>query len=251
MEFKDKVVLITGAGSGIGAAAAKAFAAQGARVALAGQRLEPLQEVAAAINSAGGETVAIQADVTRADDCERMVAATVEAFGRLDVAFNNAGVAEPEPALTADLPVDVYRQVMAVNADGVFHSLRAELPAMLASGGGAIVNNASLLGLQAFPYQFAYTASKHAVVGMTRAVATEYAGQGVRCNGVAPVTVKGTSMGNELVDGEAWDDIQAMIPAGRPAELDDIVNAVLWLASDKAAFVHGQTLPVDGGMSAW
>lgn len=249
--FSDKVVLVTGAGSGIGEAAAKAFAAEGGKLVLAGIGLESVQRVAEEIRQAGGQALAVQADVCSQVDCEAMVAQALEQFGRLDIAFNNAGIAEPEPQLTADLDPEVYRRVMAVNAEGVFLSLRAQIPAMLAGGGGAIVNASSLLGIQAFPYQFAYIASKHAVVGMTRAVASEYAGQGIRCNAIAPVTVQGTSMGNELVEGEAWEQIQALIPVGRAAQIDDIVNAVLWLSSEQASFIHGHVLPIDGGMHVW
>jgi NAD(P)-dependent dehydrogenase (short-subunit alcohol dehydrogenase family) len=250
-QFKDKVAMVTGAASGIGAAVAKRLAAEGAAVVLIGRRLAALQTLAGEIEAAGGTVLPVAADVARAQDMQAAVQATLQRFGRLDIAFNNAGIVEPEPALAADLPLDVYRQVMAVNADGVFHGLRVQIPAMLQGGGGVIVNNASLLGLQAFPYQFAYTASKHAVIGMTRAIATEYAGQGIRCNAIARVSVQGAAMGDELVNGEAWAQIAPLIPAGRAATLDDVVNAVLWLSGAGSAFVHGHVLPIDGGMHVW
>ena len=251
MNFKGKVALVTGAGSGIGAVVAKAYAQAGAAVVLVDISLNAVQSVASEIEAAGGSALAVRTDVCSVADCEAMVQAALERFQRLDIAFNNAGIAEPEPVLAADLSPEIYERVMAVNAGGVFHCLRAQIPAMLRNGGGAIVNNASLLGLQAFPWQFVYTASKHAVVGMTRAVATEYAAKGIRCNAIAPVAVRGTKMGGELVEGEAWSQIAPLIPAGRPAEIADVVNAVLWLSSDGAAFIHGHTLPVDGGMHVW
>lgn len=246
-DLSGKAALVTGAASGIGAASALAFAAAGARVAACDRDLAGAQATAKLITEAGGEAIALEVDVTDAGQTQAMVDRVVAAFGRLDCAHNNAGITGASAA-TADYALSEWEKVLAVNLTGVFLCLRAELPALLAAGGGAVVNTASFSGLVAVPRIPAYVAAKHGVVGLTKAAAVEYGRKGVRVNAVCPGStrtpmVEGFSGGDSRVE----EAMAAASPMRRLAEPAEIARTVVWLCSDEASFVNGHALAVDGG----
>lgn len=246
----DKVVLITGAGAGIGRATALAFSGLGARVVVADIDQEPVEETARLVRETGGEALAVTLDVASADQVDAMVAQTMEKFGRLDCAFNNAGI--EGVAATADAyKEEDWDRLMAVNLKGVWLCMRAELREMLKQGSGAIVNCSSIAGLVGFPSTPAYTASKHGVVGLTRAAALDYARKGIRVNAVCPGVID-TEMIDRFTHGseEAEAQLAESEPVGRMGTPEEIANAVVWLCSDGASFVTGQALAVDGGFIA-
>ena len=250
MSFNGKVVLVTGGTSGIGRETAKQFASAGAKVVVAGRREEEGEAVAAEIVAAGGEARFVQTDVTIEDQVERLVDTTVEHFGRLDIAFNNAGV--EHGGATTEVTESDYRHVFDVNVLGVLLSQKYEIPAMLKSGGGVIINTSSVLGHIATPGAAIYNASKHAVEGITKTTALELAEQGIRVNSVAPGATA-TDMidrfaGEEGAEGRQ--QLKSLHPMGRFAEAKEIAAAVLYLASDAASFTTGISLPVDGGFLA-
>ncbi|WCB91728.1 Dihydroanticapsin 7-dehydrogenase [Baekduia alba] len=249
--FTDQVVLITGGGSGIGRTTAAAFAAEGAAVVVAGRNEERLAETVAAIADAGGEAVAVAADVTDEASVAALVAATVERYGSLDVAFNNAGVGAP-PAPLAELEESVWRSVLDANLTGLWLCLKHEMAYMRDNGGGAIVNVASNIGAHVSrPGMGAYAVSKAGVSTLTRIAALEGIADGVRVNAVSP-GASDTPM--SLRPGETEDDraarIAQAIPLGRVGTRDEVASAVLWLASAGAGFAVGHDLVVDGGASA-
>ncbi|MCD9880871.1 SDR family NAD(P)-dependent oxidoreductase [Streptomyces guryensis] len=249
--LRDKVVVITGASSGIGAAAARVFARQGARLVLSARREERLRELAGRLREQGATVSHVVADVSRSDDALALVEHTMDRYGRLDAAFNNAGTAiEKTPLhLTDD---DAYEQVMATNARGVWNCLRHEIAAMLTCGGGAIVNTSSVGGLVASSVAAPYIASKHAVIGLTKAAAVEYAAHDIRVNAIAPGLAR-----SEMVDEwfarhpEARETALRSAPQRRAADPEEVAEAAAWLCSDRASFVTGATLAVDGGRTAW
>jgi NAD(P)-dependent dehydrogenase (short-subunit alcohol dehydrogenase family) len=249
-DYASKVALVTGGGSGIGRMTAASFAAAGASVVVADVDKGALEVVVKEIEDAGGRATGIGCDVTRASEVERAVAVAVDTYGRLDAAFNNAGV-EGIFAGTADLDEEVFDRVQAVNVRGVWLSMKYEVPAMIASGGGAIVNAASVMGLRGAAGGTAYCASKHAVVGLTKVAALDYAQAGVRVNATAPGMIDTPMMARTAemmrVPAEAFAD---MHPIGRTGRPRDVADAVLWLCSDAAAFLTGVVLPVDGGFTA-
>ena len=243
------MALVTGAASGIGEAAARLFAERGARVALIDLD-EAGEGVAETIRAAGGEAVFVAADVAEDEQVERAVAKTIEAFGRLDCAYNNAGLSGP-PHPVAEMPLDQWRRGIDVMLTGVFLCLRHEVPRMLEQGGGTIVNCASGAGLIGFPGQAAYVAAKHGVIGLTKTAAMEYGQQGVLINAICPGTARTAMVENVIEETPSLsDELKRLHPIGRIAEPAEIAEAALWLCSGRASFVMGSALVVDGGYVA-
>lgn len=246
-----KVALVTGGASGIGRATAIAMAREGARVVVADVAEAGGAETVQRIVAAGGQALFQRADVADAADVDALVRRAVEAYGRLDCAFNNAGI---EGAVTAphEYPDDVFDRVIAVNLKGVWLCLKAEVRQMLAQGGGAIVNTASAAGLVGAPTISAYDASKHGVVGLTKSFALAYARQGIRVNAVCPGIIRTPMVERSFLarDPNAAARLEASEPVGRMGTPEEVAEAVVWLCSDAASFVTGVALPVDGGMVA-
>jgi len=247
--FADKVVLVTGGTSGIGKATAIEFARAGAKTVLSGRREKEGAQVVAEIKKLGGDAAFVRTDVAKDADVKKMVNFTVEKFGRLDVAFNNAGVEWQGPLDQANEAE--YRRIFDINVWGVLNSMRHEIPVMLKNGGGAIVNTSSALGHIGLPQVSVYIASKHAVEGLTKSVALEFAKQNVRINAVAPAAVA-TDMVDRVAgkEGDTRDFLASLHPIGRIGTSDEIAAAVLYLASDDAKFTTGTSLVVDGGFIA-
>ncbi|MCU0319796.1 MAG: SDR family oxidoreductase [Flavobacteriales bacterium] len=248
MDLKNKVALVTGAGSGIGEAVALLFAQHGARLVLTDVDMAGCERVANAVKAAGAEAITVRNDVSVATECEAAVAAALKAFGRLDVAVNNAGIGGP-PALTGDYPLDGWHQVVNVNLNGVFYGMRYQIPAMLKGGGGSIINIASILGQVGFATASAYVAAKHGVVGLSKNAAMEYAAQGIRVNSVGPAFIRTPLLTKHLTE-EQLTGIAAMHPIARLGKPEEVAELVVWLASDKASFVTGSYYAVDGGYLA-
>jgi NAD(P)-dependent dehydrogenase (short-subunit alcohol dehydrogenase family) len=241
--------LVSGAASGIGRAAAIAFAAEGGRVAVVDRSEADGRKTVATIEEAGGEAIFIRADVSRAADCRAMVEAAIKAHGGLDVAFNNAGI-ERHGYATADVEEAAWNEVVAVNLTGVFLAMKHEIPALLASGGGAIVNTSSVGGLVGNPGLAAYCAAKFGVIGLTKVAALEYATQGIRVNAVCPGGTATPMLANWFQEPGVEDHVKALHPLARWAKPEEIAQAVLFLASDDSSYMTGHAMPVDGGMTA-
>ena len=249
-EFEGKVALVTGGGSGIGRATALAFARDGARVVIGNRNVQRGEETVSMIRAAGGTASFRRTDVLVTADIEALVKHAVSEYGGLDLAFNNAGI-EGEPRPLAEQTEANYDAVMDINVKGVWLSMKYEIPRMLDQGGGAIVNCASVAGVIGFPGIGIYSASKHAVIGLTKAAALEYSAQGIRVNAVNPAVID-TEMVDRLADGMNMkkDDLTTFHPIGRLGRVEEVAEAVLWLCSDKASFVIGHSLMVDGGFTA-
>ncbi len=245
--FDGEVVLVTGGSSGIGRAAALAFAAQGARVVVASRRTEQSAETVSLIQAAGGDAVFVKADVTSAAEVEELVRRAVECYGALNFAFNNAGIEGDAFVPLARYSEAMWDEVIGINLKGVFLSMKYEIPHIIQSK-GAIVNMASVAGLVGGRLGAAYYASKHGVVGLTKAAAMEYADKGVRVNAVAPAVIQ-TPMAERAFfhDPAITASVIGKHPIGRIGTPEEVANAVVWLCSKGASFITGHTLPVDGG----
>jgi NAD(P)-dependent dehydrogenase (short-subunit alcohol dehydrogenase family) len=246
----NKVVLVTGAGAGIGAVTAQAFASAGAAVVVADVNVEGGTETVEKITASGGQASFHQTDVTDTTSVQALVAHAVSTFGALHFAHNNAGILGPSAKL-ADTSEDDWDKVLRVNLTGVFLGMKHEIPAIMASGGGAIVNTSSFSGLVAVPFASPYVASKHGVVGLTKAAAVEYGRKGVRVNAVCPGTARTQMNIQRAADSPAMEKAMTDItPMKRLAEPEEVANAVVWLCSAEASFVNGHALSVDGGALA-
>lgn len=245
--FEGQVALVTGGSSGIGRASALAFAAKGAGVVVASRREEESAETVALIEEAGGKAIFVQTDVAKSDEVQRLVAKTIEQFGRLDFAFNNAGI-EGQPFVPlADYSEEMWDSVIAINLKGVFLCMKYQLPHLLKTK-GAIVNMASVAGLIGGRVGAAYYASKHGVVGMTKSAAFEYAEQGVRINAVAPAVIHTPMVERSFLhDEKIAAGVTRLHPMGRIGQPEEVAKAVVWLCSPEASFTTGHTLPIDGG----
>jgi NAD(P)-dependent dehydrogenase (short-subunit alcohol dehydrogenase family) len=252
LKRSGRVALVTGAASGIGRASARAFADDGARVVVADVAAEQARETVDLIEAAGGEAIYVPADVSRRGDVERLIAATIETFGRLDCAHNNAGIEGNAPAGTEfhDYPDEQWDRVLSINLKGVWLCMQLEIAQMLAQGGGAIVNTASIAGLVG-GFGGAYSAAKHGVVGLTKVAALEYATRGIRVNAVCPGGIR-TPMLERVFARRPQTEQQFVAgePVGRLGTPEEIAAAVVWLSSDAASFLTGVALPVDGGWVA-
>ena len=246
-QFKDKVALVTGATSGIGEATALAFARSGANVVVTGVQQEEGESLVKRIRDEGGDALFVKVDVTNQTDVDNMMAEVSNAYGRLDYAYNNAGI-EGETAATAESSDENWNRVLDINLTGVWRCMRAELPLLLASGGGAIVNCASVAGVMGFAGTGPYVASKHGVIGLTKAAALEYAARNIRVNAVCPGVIATPMVDRVTQHNEAAvQQLSSVAPLGRMGTAEEIAAAVLWLCSDASGFVVGHALVLDGG----
>ena len=240
-----KVALVVGASRGIGAATARAFANAGAHVALAARDAQALESVANAIQEAGGRALAVPTDVSDPAAVARLVARTLDAYGRLDAAFNNAAGGGRPPTPLAEIPVEDYDSALAINLRGVFLAMKYEIPALLQGGGGAIVNMSSTAGLSGVKGMSAYVASKHGVIGLTKVAALDYAERNIRVNAVAPGPILSDRI--KALSEESRAQIAQTVPMRRLGLPEEVAELVVWLCSDQAAFMTGATLTIDGG----
>lgn len=247
LDFTGKVVLVTGGGSGIGQATAVAFARQGAKVVIAGR--SNADETLRRIKEAGGEAIFVRTDVSISADVQAVIKATIDKFGRLDVAFNNAGLL-PVTAPLVDQTEDDFDKIISVDLKGVFLCMKYEIPEMLKVGGGSIINCGSIVSLVADPGMAPYVAAKHGVSGITKGAALEYATQGIRINAIAPAFTETGMTQGWLADPQMRELVKSFNAANRIASSDEIAGIVLFLASPMASFVTGATYAVDGGQSA-
>jgi len=251
-ELEDKVALVTGGSSGIGRAASLVFVREAAKVVIADIQVNGGEETVWMIKEAGGEAIFVKTDVSKGDQVEALIKKAVETYGRLDCAFNNAGVEAAQAlALLVDSPEEEFDRLISINLKGVWLCMKYEIPEMLKQGGGAIVNTSSVAGLVGFQLSAPYVASKHGVVGLTKAAALDYAKAGIRVNAICPGVTR-TPLLDALIGGEA--ELEAQIvgvhPIGRIAKPEEIAEVAVWLCSDKASFVTGHAMAVDGGLVA-
>ncbi|HEY9766979.1 MAG TPA: SDR family oxidoreductase [Coleofasciculaceae cyanobacterium] len=244
MTFQDKVALVTGGTSGIGRATAVAFGEAGAKVVLSGRRKAEGEETAALIRDTGAECLFVRSDVSDEAEVQALVDKAIATYGRLDCAFNNAGIEPPLKPLHKQ-SIEDFDKLMSINVRGLFLCMRYEIQQMLNQGSGVIINNSSMGGLIAFPGISPYIASKHAVMGLTRSAALDYAKQGIRINAVNPGLIA-TAMMVRLSSGST-DDVGSTVPMGRMGQAAEIAQAVVFLCSDAASYITGQPLVIDGG----
>lgn len=244
-----RVAIVTGAGSGIGRAIAQMYAARGAQVIVSDIAEDQGGETVRLITGARGEAEFVRADVANADDCRRLVDTALSSRGRLDIACNNAGISG-EAKLTGEYGIEAWNRVIAINLSGVFYGMRFQIPAMLATGGGSIVNVASILGQVGFATASAYVSAKHGVVGLTKNAAIEYATQGIRVNAVGPAFIRTPLIADLENDPQTRDMLIGLHPMGRLGESEEVAELVAFLSSDAASFITGGYHPVDGGYLA-
>jgi NAD(P)-dependent dehydrogenase (short-subunit alcohol dehydrogenase family) len=250
LKLQEKVALVTGGSSGIGRTTALLIAKEGAKVAIASRREEEGQSVVNEIRESGGEAIFVKTDVSKADDCANAVARTVDAFGKLDIAFNNAGV-EVFGKPVAETDESTWDYVVGTNLKGMFLSMKYEIPEMLKAGGGSIVNMSSTYGLVASAFGgCGYHASKAGIIGLTKAAALEYAKQQIRVNAICPAFVATAMVEKFLEETGMTDQIKGFHPVGRLGTEDEMAQAVVFLASNASSFITGTALSVDGGMAA-
>lgn len=250
MNLENKVVVITGAGSGIGAATAQLFGIHKATVVVSDIDLESAEQVTDEINKGGGKAFAVKTDVTRFQEVEELIQSVVKNHGKLDVMVNNAGIGGKHQARTAEHTLDDWHNVIAVNQTGVFYCMKLAIKQMLKQGRGTIVNVASLAGLKASGNNLSYSASKFAVVGMTKSAALEYGRKNIRINAVCPGFTQSALLDQLLaVSPDMGDKLKRFIPMGRFGEAAEIAEAICWLSSENSKFITGQTITLDGGTS--
>jgi NAD(P)-dependent dehydrogenase (short-subunit alcohol dehydrogenase family) len=247
--FNGKTAIVTGAASGIGRTSALLYAKKGAKIVVSDVDTSGGQETVQMITDQGGEAFFFQTDVSDHKQCEALVEATVSEYGRLDIAFNNAGIGgEQNP--TADYSIEGWQKLIGINLSGVFYCMKYQIPAMLKTGGGAIVNMASILARVGIENSPAYVTSKHGVIGMTQNAAIEYGRHGIRVNSVGPGFIRTPLIAELEANEEVRNQLIAMHPIGRLGEPEEVAELVIWLSSDKASFVTGAYYPVDGGYLA-
>jgi NAD(P)-dependent dehydrogenase (short-subunit alcohol dehydrogenase family) len=245
--FAGKVVLITGGTAGIGRATAVAFGRHGAHVVVSGRRKAEGEDSVAIVEKVGGKGLFVRSDVSREEDIAALVDRTVDHFGRLDIVFNNAGVLER--GLTTDITAESYERIFGINVRGVAFGMKHQIAAMLKTGGGSIVNNASVLGIRPYPELSLYNASKFAVIGLTKTAALEYAAKGIRVNAVCPAIIETDMTAIAREDDQTRNGLLLLHPVRRFGSSDEVADAVLWLCSPSSGFITGVALPVDGGFT--
>ncbi len=247
--FNGKVAVVTGGASGIGRATALLYAQNGAKVVVSDVDEAGGKEAARAAGQDGGEATFVRCDVANPEECQRLVGAAVEKYGRLDIAFNNAGIGgESNPV--GEYSIEGWQKVISINLSGVFYCMRFEIPAMLKTGGGAIVNMSSILGQVGFANAPAYVAAKHGVIGLTQSAAVEYAQQGLRINAVGPGFISTPMIAGFEQNPELNNMLISLHPIGRLGRPEEVAELVIWLSSEKASFVTGAYYPVEGGYLA-
>ncbi len=247
--FEGKVAIVTGGASGFGQAMAELYARQGAQVVVSDITVDKGEETAQKIIDCGGEAIFVKADVSKPEDSENLVKQAVGKFGKLSVAFNNAGIGGANAPI-GEYPIEDWDKVIRINLSSVFYGMHYQIPQMLKNGGGVIVNMSSILGQVGFAGSCAYVAAKHGVVGLTKNVALEYGQQGIRANAVGPGFVDTQLTHGLTANRETYDFLVEKHPMGRLGKVEEIVDLVLWLSSDRASFCNGAYYPVDGGYLA-
>ena len=245
-DLNGKVAIVTGGASGIGQVTAKLYAALGAKVVVSDLHEQAGNEVVTQIKQKGDDAIFIKADVSKPEDCEQLVSKTIEAYGRVDIAFNNAGISgEANPI--GDMSIEGWNRIIAVNLNSVFYCMKYELQQMVKQGQGAIINNSSILGSVGFANSAGYVAAKHGIVGLTKNAALEYSSKGIRVNSIGPAFINTPLLAEAGIDENAKKALVQLHPIGRLGESSEVAELVVWLSSDKASFVTGSYYSIDGG----